>query len=336
LGNSPDPIDLIEKYSADGVRLGLLMTAPAGNDIPFDDSICEQGRNFTNKIWNALRLIKGWSVEDKAQPEVNKVSIDWLNQRIAQETAEINDHYIKYRLNDAAMSLYKLVWDEFCSWYLEAIKPAYGDSIDRKTYNATLDALEKLMIMLHPMMPFITEEVYHSLRERSEEDCIIVAPWPQAGKFDVQAISDFETAKQIITEVRSVRAQKNLSPRETLGLIQKGEKGSYSSYELIISKLANVDLKFGESANGPAASFIIGTEEFAVPLEGMIDTSAEISKLEEELKYQQGFLNSVMKKLSNERFVSGAPEQVVAAEQKKRDDAESRITSIKEQLVALK
>ena len=336
LGNSPDPIDLIEKYSADGVRLGLLMTAPAGNDIPFDDSICEQGRNFTNKIWNALRLIKGWSVEDKAQPEVNKVSIDWLNQRIAQETAEINDHYIKYRLNDAAMSLYKLVWDEFCSWYLEAIKPAYGDSIDRKTYNATLDALEKLMIMLHPMMPFITEEVYHSLRERSEEDCIIVAPWPQAGKFDVQAISDFETAKQIITEVRSVRAQKNLSPRETLGLIQKGEKGSYSSYELIISKLANVDLKFGESANGPAASFIIGTEEFAVPLEGMIDTSAEISKLEEELKYQQGFLNSVVKKLSNERFVSGAPEQVVAAEQKKRDDAESRITSIKEQLVALK
>jgi valyl-tRNA synthetase len=336
LGNSPDPIDLIEKYSADGVRLGLLMTAPAGNDIPFDDSICEQGRNFTNKIWNALRLIKGWSVEDKAQPEVNKVSIDWLNQRIAQETAEINDHYIKYRLNDAAMSLYKLVWDEFCSWYLEAIKPAYGDSIDRKTYNATLDALEKLMIMLHPMMPFITEEVYHSLRERSEEDCIIVAPWPQAGKFDVQAISDFETAKQIITEVRSVRAQKNLSPRETLGLIQKGEKGSYSSYELIISKLANVDLKFGESANGPAASFIIGTEEFAVPLEGMIDTSAEISKLEEELKYQQGFLNSVVKKLSNERFVSGAPEQVVAAEQKKRDDAESRISSIKEQLLALK
>ena len=336
LGNSPDPIDLIEKYSADGVRLGLLMTAPAGNDIPFDDSICEQGRNFTNKIWNALRLIKGWNVEDKAQPEVNKVSIDWLNQRIAQETAEINDHYTKYRLNDAAMSLYKLVWDEFCSWYLEAIKPAYGDSIDRKTYNATLDALENLMIMLHPMMPFITEEVYHSLRERSEEDCIIVAQWPQAGKFDVQAISDFETAKQIITEVRSVRAQKNLSPRETLGLIQKGEKGSYSSYELIISKLANVDLKFGESANGPAASFIIGTEEFAVPLEGMIDTSAEISKLEEELKYQQGFLNSVMKKLSNERFVSGAPEQVVAAEQKKRDDAESRISSIKEQLLALK
>ena len=336
LGNSPDPIDLIEKYSADGVRLGLLMTAPAGNDIPFDDSICEQGRNFTNKIWNALRLIKGWSVEDKDQPEVNKVSIDWLNQRIAQETAEINDHYTKYRLNDAAMSLYKLVWDEFCSWYLEAIKPAYGDSIDRKTYNSTLDALEELMIMLHPMMPFITEEVYHSLRERSEEDCIIVAPWPQVGKFDVQAISDFDTAKQIITEVRSVRAQKNLSPRETLGLIQKVEKGSYSSYELIISKLANVDLKFGESANGPAASFIIGTEEFAVPLEGMIDTSAEISKLEEELKYQQGFLNSVMKKLSNERFVSGAPEQVVAAEQKKRDDAESRISSIKEQLVALK
>jgi len=336
LGNSPDPIELIEKYSADGVRLGLLMTAPAGNDIPFDDAICEQGRNFTNKIWNALRLIKGWEVQDKDQPEVNAKAIGWLNQRISKEAIEIDDHYSKYRLNDAAMNLYKLIWDEFCSWYLEAIKPAYGDSIDRKTYDATLDAFEKLMIMLHPMMPFITEEVYHSLRERYDKDCVIVASWPIAQKFDAQSISDFEIAKQVITEVRAIRAQKNLSPREQLSLIQKGNKGSYAEYELIIAKLANVQLSFGENASGPAASFIIGTEEFAIPLEGMIDASAEISKLEEELKYQEGFLNSVMKKLSNERFVSGAPEQVVAAEKKKRDDAASRIASIKEQLSALR
>lgn len=336
LGNSPDPIDLIEKYSADGVRLGLLMTAPAGNDIPFDDAICEQGRNFTNKIWNALRLIKGWKVEDKEQPEVNVNSIAWLNDKISKEIAEIDDHYSKYRLNDAAMNLYKLIWDEFCSWYLEAIKPNYGDSIDRKTYESTLDAFEKLMILLHPMMPFITEEVYHSLRQRESEDCVIVAEWPTAESFNVQSINDFETAKQIITEVRAVRAQKNLSPREALVLIQKGAKGTYSQYELIIEKLANVQVQYGENAHGPSSSFIIGTEEFAIPLEGMIDASAEISKLEEELKYQEGFLGSVMKKLSNERFVSGAPAQVVAAEEKKRDDAASRISSIKEQLAALK
>lgn len=336
LGNSPDPIDLIEKYSADGVRLGLLMTAPAGNDIPFDDAICEQGRNFTNKIWNALRLIKGWKVEDKEQPEVKVNSIAWLNDKISKEIAEIDDHYSKYRLNDAAMNLYKLIWDEFCSWYLEAIKPNYGDSIDRKTYESTLDAFEKLMILLHPMMPFITEEVYHSLRQRESEDCVIVAAWPTAQSFNVQSINDFETAKQIITEVRAVRAQKNLSPREALVLIQKGAKGTYSQYELIIEKLANVQVQYGENAHGPSASFIIGTEEFAIPLEGMIDASAEISKLEEELKYQEGFLGSVMKKLSNERFVSGAPAQVVAAEEKKRDDAASRISSIKDQLAALK
>jgi valyl-tRNA synthetase len=336
LGNSPDPIELIEKYSADGVRLGLLMTAPAGNDIPFDDAICEQGRNFTNKIWNALRLIKGWEVQDKDQPEVNAKAIGWLNQRISKEAIEIDHHYSKYRLNDAAMNLYKLIWDEFCSWYLEAIKPAYGDSIDRKTYDDTLEALEKLMIMLHPMMPFITEEVYHSLREREDNDFAIVAAWPKAEIFDAKSISDFETAKQVITEVRAIRAQKNLSPREQLSLVQKGSKGSYATYEPIIAKLANVELSFGENTSGPAASFIIGTEEFAIPLEGMIDASAEISKLEEELKYQEGFLNSVMKKLSNERFVSGAPEQVVAAEKKKRDDAASRIASIKEQLSALR
>ncbi len=332
LGNSPDPIELIEKYSADGVRLGLLMSAPAGNDIPFDDSICEQGRNFANKIWNALRLLKGWEVEDKDQPEVNALAVDWLNQRISQELEEIEGQFTQYRLSEAAMRLYKLVWDEFCSWFLEAIKPAYGDSIDRTTYEATLAAFEKLMILLHPIMPFITEEVWHSIRERGEAECVIVSQWPEVSEFDASALEHFESAKSIITEVRSIRAQKNLSPRDGLKLVQKGEKGGYAAFETIISKLANVELSYGEAAQGPAASFIIGTLEFSVPLEGLIDSDAEKAKLEEELKYQEGFLKSVMKKLGNERFVAGAPAQVVDAERKKQADAESRIASIREQL----
>ncbi len=335
LGNSPDPIELIEKYSADGVRLGLLMTAPAGNDIPFDDAICEQGRNFTNKIWNALRLIKGWEVSDKEQDPVNAKAIAWMKQRIDAEIASIDDHFGKYRLNDAAMSLYKLVWDEFCSWYLESIKPAYGEPIDRTTMEATVAIFEALMVLLHPMMPFITEEVYQSLRERPDGDCVIVASWPKAESFDAKSLEAFEEAKQVITEVRSIRAQKNLSPRESLKLIQKGEKGGYTAYSDVVTKLANVELAFGDDAEGPGASFIVGTLEFSVPLEGLIDASAEIDKLKEELTYQEGFLNSVMKKLSNERFVNNAPEAVVASEQKKRDDAASRIASIKDKLSSM-
>jgi valyl-tRNA synthetase len=335
LGNSPDPIDLIDQYSADGLRLGLLMTAPAGNDIPFDDAICEQGRNFTNKIWNALRLIKGWQVDDRASEEVNVKAVDWMKQRLAAEISTINDHFGKYRLNDAAMSIYKLIWDEFCSWYLEAIKPAYGEAIDRATYDATVALFEQMMVVLHPMMPFISEEVWHSLRERSEGDCVIVAQWPAAGSFDAEMLRSFETAKQVITEVRAVRAQKNLSPRERLTLLQNGAAGDYARFTEVVAKLSNVDIRFDAKNEGPGASFIVGTLEFAIPLEGLIDAGAEIEKLKEELKYQEGFLSSVEKKLSNERFVSGAPEAVVAAEQKKKADAESRIASIKDQLSAL-
>lgn len=335
LGNSPDPIELIDKYSADGVRLGLLMTAPAGNDIPFDDAICEQGRNFTNKIWNALRLIKGWEVADGEQPEVNKLAVDWMEQRIHQELEKINDHYSKYRLNDVAMSLYKLIWDEFCSWYLESIKPAYGEPIDRTTLEATIGLLEKLMIMLHPIMPFLTEEVWDNLRDRSASDRVIVAQWPAVESFDAEATGDFETTKSIITEVRAIRSSKNMSPKESLNLKQKGERASYARFEPVIAKLANVSMDFGQASEGPAASFIIGTLEFQVPLEGMIDASAEKAKLEEELKYQEGFLNSVMNKLGNEKFVNGAPAPVVDAERKKKADAESRIASIREQLASL-
>lgn len=335
LGNSPDPIELIEKYGADGVRLGLLMTAPAGNDIPFDDSICEQGRNFTNKIWNALRLIKGWEVADKPQSEVNAKAVSWLNQKIDSEIASIDDSYTKYRLNDAAMSIYKLVWDSFCSWYLEAIKPAYGDSIDQTTYDETIAALEKLMVILQPMMPFISEEVYHALTERTEKNCAIIAAWPKAGSFDQTHLDAFEEAKAIISEVRAFRAQKGLSPREELKLAQKGDAGKYAAYESVVKKLANVDLVYNESIDGPSSSFIVGTLEFSIPMDGLVDVEAEKAKLEEELKYQEGFLKSIMKKLGNERFVAGAPEQVVAAEQKKKADAESRIASIQTMLNSL-
>jgi valyl-tRNA synthetase len=336
LGNSPDPIELIEKYSADGVRLGLLMTAPAGNDIPFDDAICEQGRNFTNKIWNALRLVKGWDVVGKPQPKVNDLAIQWLENQIDKAVEEINDHYTKYRLNDAAMSLYKLIWDSFCSWYLEAIKPNYGDSIDRVTHDKTISILERLMTISHPMMPFISEEVWHSLKERKEFDCVFKSRWPQAKAADLKMNENFEFAQNIVTEVRSIRASKGLSPRESLKLYQKGEKGDYHVFESIIEKLANVELTYNAIPEGPSASFIIGTMEFSVPLEGLVDSAEEISKLEEELKYQQGFFDSVAKKLSNERFVSGAPAAIVEAERKKQSDAESRINSIKEKIASMK
>ncbi|MBT3964801.1 MAG: valine--tRNA ligase [Flavobacteriales bacterium] len=333
LGNSPDPLELIEKYSADGVRLGLLMTAPAGNDIPFDDAICEQGRNFTNKIWNALRLVKGWEVEDKAQPSVNVDAIEWLRNRISKEIELINSNYSKYRLNGVALSIYKLVWDEFCSWYLEAIKPAYQDSIDRVTYEATLDLFEEMMILLHPIMPFISEEVYQSLKDREDGDCVIVARWPESQSVNSEVIESFELAKSIITEVRSVRAGKNLSPKEALEVLYSGADGFQQ--EEVISKLANVTLDGEKTFDGPSASFIVGTIDFTLPLEGLIDSDAEMDKLTEELKYQEGFLKSVDKKLSNERFVSNAPEQVVDSEKRKKADAESRIASIKEKLASM-
>lgn len=336
LGNSPDPIELINQYSADGVRLGLLMTAPAGNDIPFDDSICEQGRNFTNKIWNALRLIKGFEVADKEQPESSALAIQWMKERMAADLAQINDHYSKYRLNDAAMTLYKLIWDGFCSWYLEVIKPAYGEAIDRKTYESTIGILEELMVMLHPMMPFITEEVWHATAERTPDDCIIRASWPTVRSADEEMLAAFEMAKSIVTETRAIRAQKQLSPKDQLQLHQMGEAGSYAQFASIIEALANVELIIGTAPEGPSVSFIVGTTEFSVAMDGLLDTGEELKKLEEELKYQQGFLNSVSKKLSNERFVNNAPEAVVAAEQKKQQDAEARIASIQKSIASLK
>ena len=336
LGNSPDPIELIEQYSADGVRLGLLMTAPAGNDIPFDDSICEQGRNFTNKIWNALRLLKSWNVEEKDPAAANVNAVEWMRNRMAKEFALIDENYAKYRLNDAAMSIYKLVWDDFCSWYLETIKPAYGEAIDKSTFDATIGFFEDLMITLHPMMPFITEEIWSHLKEREADDLIVQAAWPEQGDYNKDQIAAFEVIQRITTEVRAVRAQKSLSPKDRLTLVQAGESGDYIRYQSVLEKLANVDLQISDEVQGASASFIVGTLQFSLLLEGLIDASAEIEKLEEELNYQQGFLQSVSKKLSNGRFVNNAPEAVVNAERKKQEDAESRIRSIEEKLKSLK
>jgi valyl-tRNA synthetase len=336
LGNSPDPIDLIEQYSADGVRLGLLMTAPAGNDIPFDDAICEQGRNFTNKIWNALRLVKSWSVEEGERSEASVVAAEWMNTRISDAIHLINDHYDKYRLNDAAMAVYKLIWDDFCAWYLEAIKPAYGAPIDRETLDVTISFFEQLMILLHPMMPFITEEIWEFLKPRKAGDLIIKSHWPTSGGVNQDMLSAFGLVKQITTELRAMRAQKGISPKEKLMLCDKGSGITYLQFLPVLEKLANVELHTNTEVAGPSASFIVGTLQFAVELEGYLDEASERIKLEEELAYQKGFLQSVLKKLSNEKFVSGAPEAVVGAERKKQADAELRIRSIEEKLKTLK
>lgn len=336
LGNSPDPIDLIEQYSADGVRLGLLMTAPAGNDIPFDDVICEQGRNFTNKIWNALRLIKSWSVGVADRSEASAVASEWMSNRISEAVGIINDHYDKYRLNDAAMAVYKLIWDDFCAWYLEAIKPAYGTPIDQETYNVTIAFFEELMILLHPMMPFITEEIWEHLRPRTSGELIVKASWPVTKSVDSEMLTAFGLVKQITTELRAMRAQKGISPKEQLVLCDKGNGSTYTRYLPVLEKLTNVELRTNAEVSGPSASFIVGTLQFSVELDGYLDEASERVKLEEELAYQKGFLQSVMKKLSNEKFVSGAPEAVVNAEKKKQADAELRIRSIEEKLQTLK
>ncbi len=340
LGNSPDPIDLINKYGADGVRMGMLLTAPAGNDLPFDESICEQGRNFSNKIWNALRLVKGWEVSNQIQqPEECRLSIEWFEQRMASVLETVEHNFDQYRLSEALMATYKLVWDDFCSWYLEMIKPAYGSPIDLHTYEATLEIFEKLMCMLHPFMPFVTEEVYHMLRERTDNESIMTIDMPKSVFFDQRTLDEFAIAQEIVTNIRGLRNSKGLSPKEALELFIRipADSAFTTSYNPIISKLANVsNIATTQDKVDGALSFMIGTIECFVPMSQNIDTEAEIKKLEEELTYTQGFLASVMKKLSNEKFVNGAPEKVVAIERKKQSDAEQKIEAIKAQIEALK
>ena len=336
LGNSPDPIELIDKFGADGVRMGMMLSAPAGNDILFDETLCEQGRNFCNKIWNALRLVKGWNVDQNAaQPEAAKMAVKWFEARFNQVLAETNDNIDKYRLSDALMAIYKLTWDDFCSWYLEMVKAPQGQGIDPVTYAATIKFFENLMLLLHPFMPFITEEIWHAIAERKDGDDIIIAQQPKLQAVDEQILKQFEFTQEVINNVRKVRSDKNIAFRDAIQLVVKGTANK--DFDCVIAKLCNVsEVSYVAEAPAGAFGFIVGSTEFFVPLTGSVDVEAEIKKLEEELKYAQGFLKSVEAKLSNERFVSGAPAAVVDKERKKKADAEAKIAVIEQQLAGLR
>jgi valyl-tRNA synthetase len=339
LGNSPDPIDLIEEFGADGVRMGMLLTAPAGNDLPFDPSLCEQGRNFSNKIWNAMRLVKGWTVDDTLdQPETAATAIRWFEARFNQTLLDVEDSFAKYRLSDALMSIYKLIWDDFCSWYLEMVKTGLDQPLDRKTYQATILYFEKLMKVLHPFMPFITEEIWHLLAERTINDDIIVASKPVAKPFDKEVLARFEYASEVILAVRKLRADKNMPYRNPIELaVKKNPSESDKSFDGIVAKLCNIsEISYIDEAVEGAFGFVARSTEFFIPADENVNVEAELEKLEQELNYTRGFLNGVKKKLSNERFVSGAPAEVVDRERKKVHDAESRIQVIEQQMAGLK
>ena len=336
LGNSPDPLLLIEQYGADGVRMGLMMAAPAGNDIPFDEALCEQGRNFNNKIWNAFRLIKGWTVDDTiAQPEASATAVKWFKMQLDKTIAEVDDLFSKYRLSEAMMMIYKLFWDEFSSWYLEMIKPGYQLTIDKATYDATLGFFDALLRLLHPFMPFITEELWQALEPHKDGESLMVALMPEVAPVDNAYLDAFEVVKEIVSGVRTIRLQKNIPNKDTLALQVLGDHND--AFNPVIAKMCNLSeiTKTDDKAAG-AVSFLVRTTEYAVPLGNMINVEEELAKLAEELKYQQGFLASVQKKLSNESFVSKAPAKVIEMERKKQADAESKIKSIEESIAALK
>ena len=346
LGNSPDPIELIEKFGADGVRMGMMLSAPAGNDILFDEVLCEQGRNFNNKIWNAFRLVKGWKVTDSPVSSdtiaTNNTATAWFEAKLKQTNAELDDLFRKYRISEALMAVYKLFWDEFSSWYLEMVKPAYingeAQPIDRETYDKTLEFFEILLKMLHPFMPFITEELWQHIYDRKEGESIMRDKLALGGlpAEDSQFLADFEQMKQIVSSVRMVRSSKNIAPKEALELQAIG-KNDYSKFNAAIMKMANVSvINIVSEKDSTASAFMVGTDEFAVPLGNLIDVDAEIQKMEAQLQHLEGFLAGIMKKLSNERFVQNAPEAVVALERKKQGDAEEKIASLKESIAALR
>ncbi len=338
LGNSPDPIELIDTYGADGVRMGMLLSAPAGNDILFDVTLCEQGRNFCNKIWNALRLVKGWNIdENAAQPDTAKMAVKWFDARYNQVLAEMNDNFEKYRLSDALMGVYKLTWDDFCSWYLEMVKAPMGQPVDGVTYRATVAFFENLMKLLHPFMPFITEEIYHNLDERNESDDIIIAQQPKQKEIDNQVLAQFDFTMDVINNIRKIRAEKNISFKEALDLVVIDSDTANKDFDCIIEKLTNVkSIIYTVEKPVDAFGFIVRSKEYFVPVTDSVDTEAELKKLEEELKYAQGFLKSVEAKLSNEKFVNGAPAAVVDKERKKKADAEAKIAVIMQQIKGLK
>jgi valyl-tRNA synthetase len=340
LGNSPDPLELINKYGADGVRTGMLLTSPAGNDLPFDEALCEQGRNFSNKIWNALRLVRGWtSSDDVSQPDYASASVRWFESRLNSTISLLNDHFSKYRISDALMSVYKLIWDDFCSWYLEMIKPPFEKPIDKNTYGKTIEFFEQLMKLLHPFMPFVTEEIWHLLKERKSGESIMVSDLPRAGSIDNQLLDTFAVEMEVINRIRNIRRENNIPQKEPIELIIKKNNNQLpnQSFDSVISKICNLNnLLYTDNKISNAISFIVKSTEFYIPVKGLINSAEEIRKLEEELEYTRGFLKTVIQKLDNNRFITTAPSHIIEKEKKKKSDAESKIHVLMEKIQFVK
>lgn len=337
LGNSPDALKLIEEYSADGVRVGLLLSSAAGNDLLFDESLCQQGKGFGNKIWNAYRLVDGWEVSETIeQPEASKIAIEWYESKFQKALIEIEDHFSKYRLSDALMAIYKLIYDDFCGWLLEMVKPAYQQPIDVKTYNAIISIFEDNLKIVHPFMPFLTEDLWHYIKDRKPEDALIVASWPTAKPINETLISEFDFASEVISGIRTIRKEKNIAFKDAIGFSVINNEKSTTTFDAIIQKMGNLEaIEYVDEAVEGALTFRVKSNEYFVPMVGAIDVEAEIKKLTEELNYTEGFLKSVQKKLSNDRFVNNAPEQVVASEKKKEADALAKIETIKASLASM-
>jgi len=338
LGNSPDPIELMNQYGADGVRVGMLLSSPAGNDLMFDEDLCKQGSAFVNKIWNAYRLIDGWEISEAKNPtQSDTVSLAWYRAKFQKSLAEIEDHYGKYRISDALMATYKLVWDDFCSWLLEMVKPAYGEPISAQVRNEVVAILEENLKVLHPFVPFVSEEIWQHLRCRTPEEALIVASWPESLEIDSEIIKQFEVASEVISGIRTIRKEKNISFKDPIKMMVINNEGTDAKFDTVIQKLGNIQtLEYVASALEGALTFRVKSNEYFIPIEGAIDVDAEIEKLEEELKYTEGFLRSVQGKLKNERFVNNAPEQVVANEKQKEADALAKIETIRTSLSSLR
>jgi valyl-tRNA synthetase len=343
LGNSPDPLELIEKFGADGVRVGMLLTSPAGNDLPYDDSLCEQGRNFSNKIWNAFRLVKGWSVDDRPQPASSAAAVAWMQSRVARGTTEIDQLFAQFRISEALMATYKLVWDDLCSWYLESVKTGFvkneagegvAEPIDRQTYEATVAIFEEVMKLLHPFMPFLSEEVWHLLRDRKEGEDIIIAPWPKGGGGDAVLEERMSHVFALVTAVRNKRNERSISPKEPLKVYRQSDARIGDAEADLVYKLSNAETLEFESTQSREGliEFLVTTVKYHIDLGGNIDVDAEVKKAEAELNHLRGFLASVEKKLGNERFVTGAPAAVLETERKKKADAEAKIAALEARL----
>jgi valyl-tRNA synthetase len=336
LGNSPDALKLIDDYGADGVRVGLLLSAAAGNDLMFDEDLCQQGKGFANKIWNAFRLVQGWDVVEIEQPEASKIALEWYQSKFQNALAEIEDHYSKFRLSDALMSIYKLIWDDFASWLLEIIKPDYQQPLDIKTHKSIIAIFENNLKILHPFMPFLSEEIWQYIADRKPEQALIISQYPKLKSFDTQLISDFETVKEVVSGIRTIRKEKNISFKDTIELSVLNNENLSEQYNSVITKLGNISKMevVSDSVEG-ALTFRVQSNEYFIPISGAINIEEELAKIQDELKYTEGFLKSVRAKLTNERFVSNAPTQVIEIERKKEADALAKIETLKASLASL-